>query len=817
MNKPELLSPVGDFECLKAAVQNGADAVYLGASQFNARARAKNFDMETLKEAIKYAKLRDVKVHITLNILIKDNEFEDAVRLALDCYNLGADAFIIQDLGLIKYLSENYPKIPIHASTQMTVHNLAGCKQLESFGVKRVVLSRELTINEIKNICQNTNCEIETFLHGALCISYSGQCLFSSIIGGRSGNRGLCAGPCRLPYTLIDENNKEFDKGYLLSPRDLMGASSLPELIKAGVDCFKIEGRLKNPEYVGIVTRYYRKLIDIVYSNLDKSNDEISKLLLQEENKTNPDTGMTYLEELKQSFNRGGFSKGHFEQDPNKELVYKEMASNTGFYLGKVQNFKPNKGYITLKLEHTIGIGDKISINSDGYTISELMKGNNNIRIAKSGEVVTIGRIKGNIKPGQKLYKLQSKILNDNIAPTFKEDKEFKKVKLNGILTIKKGKNLSFEVTGSNPESIYYNEKSFACLALNPEEAQNAPLTIESVTSQISKTGNTPFEFETLKVDLDDNLFVPVKILNELRRIALENLQEQICAKHIESRNLIMKNNFDFQTNNDAPSDNINLLLTILNDKIDYTSCLDGINKLYIPLKYFILKSYKTQVSTLCQKYNVYLYMPNIIRDIFKFDFDKIIKSFKIKGFVISSTSQIEMLKKYNLEMIGNYNLNVYNRYTSKALENMGLQSLCITPELNDNDTYRLIKNSSLPLEIWIYGNIPLMTMNYCLLGKSNKCYKECSKLCESNKKFYIKDRMDFEFRILPDNFLNLTKIYNSKITAFDSSSFKVQALRINILDEEPNEIREIISHVKQNTPFKGNKYCGHFNKTENL
>lgn len=197
------------------------------------------------------------------------------------------------------------------------------------------------------------------------------------------GNRGLCAGPCRLPYSLLDENNNTLDNGYLLSPRDLKGTSSLPELIKAGVDCFKIEGRLKNPEYVGIVTRYYRKLIDIVYDNLDKTNDELLTLLINEENKINPNTNMSYLEELKQSFNRGGFSNGHFSSSPNKELIYKELASNTGFYLGKVQNFKPNKGYIILKLEHSIGIGDKININSDNYTISELMKGNSNIRVAK--------------------------------------------------------------------------------------------------------------------------------------------------------------------------------------------------------------------------------------------------------------------------------------------------------------------------------------------------------------------------------------------------------------------------------------------------
>ena len=280
MNIPELLSPVGDFECLKAAVQNGANAVYLGASNFNARARATNFNDDNLIEAIDYAHSRGVKVNLTLNTLIKNNEFEDAVSLAIKAYNLGVDAIIIQDLGLAYFLSQNYPDIPLHASTQMTVHNLKGTQELLNSGFSRVVLSRELTIDEIKNIKNNIDGEIEVFVHGALCISYSGQCLMSSMIGGRSGNRGLCAQPCRLPYELIDKNTKQLvDKGYLLSPRDLCSIEYLPYLIKAGIDSFKIEGRLKNPTYVATITRIYRKYIDLIMNNITLSEDELVLLV----------------------------------------------------------------------------------------------------------------------------------------------------------------------------------------------------------------------------------------------------------------------------------------------------------------------------------------------------------------------------------------------------------------------------------------------------------------------------------------------------------------------------------------------------------
>ncbi len=262
----DLLSPVGDFECLKAAVQNGSDSVYFGANLFSARAFASNFDISNLQDAIQYAKVRGVKTNLTLNTLIKDDEFNDALLLVKKAYEFGIDAVIVQDLGLAMRLKKSFPDLPIHGSTQMTIHNLNGALELQKLGFKRVVLSRELSTEEIEYICKNTDIEIECFVHGALCVSYSGQCLFSSMIGGRSGNRGKCAQPCRLPYELL-ENDKKIDSGYLLSTRDLCGLDYIPFFIKAGVHCLKIEGRMKSPEYVATVTRIYRKYIDLALSD----------------------------------------------------------------------------------------------------------------------------------------------------------------------------------------------------------------------------------------------------------------------------------------------------------------------------------------------------------------------------------------------------------------------------------------------------------------------------------------------------------------------------------------------------------------------
>ena len=352
----DLLAPVGNFECLKAAVQNGADSVYFGADIFSARAFAHNFNEEELKQAIDYAKIRGVKTNLTLNILIKDNEFDDAIALASKAYEFGIDAIIVQDLGLAQKLIELFPDLPIHGSTQMTIHSLNGALQLQELGFKRVVLSRELSLNEIEYICKNTDIEIECFVHGALCISYSGQCLFSSMLGGRSGNRGKCAGPCRLPYALLEEN-KVIDSGYLLSTRDLCGLDFLPRFIKAGVNCLKIEGRMKSPEYVATVTRIYRKYIDLAYSNKDYVIDENDR-------KT-----------LLQAFNRGMSSSGHLNSEANRKLIYKDKPNNMGLYIGFIEKYNSNKGHITLKLNEPISIGDTIAIENESgsYRISELM------------------------------------------------------------------------------------------------------------------------------------------------------------------------------------------------------------------------------------------------------------------------------------------------------------------------------------------------------------------------------------------------------------------------------------------------------------
>lgn len=811
MKVPELLSPVGDLECLKAAVQNGANTVYLGASSFNARARATNFNNENLKEAILYAKLRNVKVNLTLNTLLKEDELNEAISLAVFAYNCGVDAIIIQDLGLAKFLHTNYPEITLHASTQMTVHNLEGVKQLEAFGFKRVVLSRELSISEIEYIRKNTNVELEVFIHGALCISYSGQCLFSSMVGNRSGNRGMCAQPCRLPYELYSNQNL-LDKGFLLSPRDQSAIDFLPALIKSGIDCFKIEGRLKAPEYVATVTKIYRKYIDFIIKNINLSDEELINQIHTMIEIPNEITGLSDKEELLQVFNRGNFSKGHFENEPNTKLIYSKKPNNIGLYLGKIQNSNNQKGHITLKLENSISVGDRISINHENYTVSEIMIKNKNYPTLNLGNTVTLGRMKGNISNGMSVFRIENKKLSIFAQSTFNSEKELLNIPFDAEITIKKG--LPIKLTVYGKVGFYKNLKVTIDSDIIPETAENQPVSKEKIIAQLSKTGNTPFCFENISIDLENNLFIPkISSLNELRRNAFTELENKV--KEIYTFNINDDKNV---SDNDSvtplspiSSPSISLLLNILNKNFNYTE-LAGIDALYIPYKYFLNASYDYTLETLCNKFKVFLYMPSIMRENYFSSLNSTIEkslNFGVKGFVISHISQIESLKKYNLPVIGNYTLNVYNNESIKTLKDFGLVKFTPSVELEKADLLELLNLANSPSELIVYGKTPLMTNNYCYLGKSNRCYKDCKKLCLENSKFYLKDRLGFEFRIVPDNTCTITTIYNSKITSINYTDFinKINSVRIDILDENLDDIQKIINKVKKNERFEGTDF----------
>ena len=347
MKNVELLAPAGSMESLIAAINNGADAIYLGGSKFSARAYASNFDNETMMKAVDYAHSYGVKVYVTMNTLLKQNELKEALKYVGYLYEIGVDALIIQDSGLINLIKNIYPKFELHASTQMTVHNGDGALYFYEKGFQRIVLSRELSLDEIKYISNDLGIETEIFVHGALCVCYSGQCLMSSMIGGRSGNRGRCAQSCRMQYTLKGEVSGE-RKGYLLSPKDTCLIEDIDAIIKSGTSSLKVEGRMKKPEYVAGVTQNYRKAIDKVEK---QTKFDLSK-------------GKNQLAQL---FNRQGFAKAYLYKNTGKDMMSFNYAKNTGVFIGKVQD----NGEVILEAD--VALGDGIRFDDDGFTLSKIM------------------------------------------------------------------------------------------------------------------------------------------------------------------------------------------------------------------------------------------------------------------------------------------------------------------------------------------------------------------------------------------------------------------------------------------------------------
>lgn len=808
MTKVELLAPVGDWNCLKAAVQNGADAVYFGVEQFNARMYAANFNVEDMKQVIEYCKLRNVKTNLTLNTLLENCEFDNAVDLAKEAYKTGVDAIIVQDLGLAKYLIDNIPGLPIHASTQMTVHNLQGVLKLEKLGFDRVVLSRELSCEEIEYICKNCKVEIETFIHGALCICYSGQCLFSSVVGGRSGNRGKCAGPCRLPYELISENaetheRKSIDKGYLLSTKDLCGIAYLPRLVQAGVKCFKIEGRMKSPEYVATVTRIYRKYIDMVLNNYDFIIDEKD------------------INDLMQVFNRGGFSDGHLDSKHNRNLIFPEKPSNMGIYLGTIKKYNSNKGHITLQLEEDLELGDSISVSNEAskYLVSELMIKNVNQKKVSANTEVTIGRMKGNIKVGDKVYRISSKALSDFAKASY-DNCENKKIPLNCTVTIKKNTPISMEIsTNKNTcynelySSIYVKEIS----NMIPIDALKTPISVERVVKQISKTTNTPFSFENITVLLDDGLYVPsISTLNELRRTALEKVEQEILSR--AKRTLLdlsrkSKESITYTPNVKNPE--ISVLFRQLDLDFDYTKLdKEKITNIYVSLELFISKKYSKVISYFSDNYNLYIYVPSIIKTNYKnialSTIEQAVMIYNIKGFIVSNIGDFELLKKYSkddYEFIGNYTLNVFNNNTMEEYRKLGISRITLSRELNQELIKEMLANANINTEMIVYGNLPLMASSYCFLGKTNKCYPNCGTNCKKNNKYYLKDRLGFNFRVVPNSIETVTLICNSKTLSVSTKDLPVNFVRLDILDESINEINEAVDKAYNREKLEGLQY----------
>ena len=489
----ELLAPAGSAESLRAAVNAGADAVYIGGSMFGARAYADNPDEQTLIEGIEFCHLHGRKLYMTVNTLLKEKELQSSLYdYLLPYYENGVDGLIVQDFGVVQFVQEHFPGLEVHASTQMTVTGADGARLLQQQGITRVVPARELSLQEIRQIIDETGIEVETFIHGAMCYCYSGQCLLSSMIGGRSGNRGRCAQPCRLPYTLAEAQPKQKGSPYLLSMKDMCTLDLLPELIDCGIASLKIEGRMKRPEYTAGVVSIYRKYIDL-YQQKGRKGYRI-----QEDDRR-------ILMDL---YNRGGFSKGYYHMHNGPEMMSMDRPNHFGTEAVQVKQVMKGKvkGLVLEELHKK--------------DVLELLPGNELTlaQDAHKGDQLTFTVGKTPVRQGAIWQRTKNEWLLTSLADQFLKENIREKIK--GELRIFAGRPAILKIS--------YGKICIEVSAELAEPAQNNPTPLASIEKQMKKTGNTPFAFDQLKIDLDEGLFVSVRQLNELRRRGLEELQEAI-------------------------------------------------------------------------------------------------------------------------------------------------------------------------------------------------------------------------------------------------------------------------------------------------
>ena len=528
IKKIELLSPVGDERGLKAAVNSGANGVYFGAKSFNAREyAAENFDDKAIENAIKFAKLRNVKVYITVNTLVYNDEIDKAILLIKNIYDMGADAIIVQDLGIIDIVRNNL-NIPMHASTQMSCNNTYSVKLLEKLGIERVVLARETSIENIKEIRKNTSIELETFIHGALCVSFSGQCAYSYLHGGRSANRGACAQACRMEYS-----GGKTD--YPLSAKDLMTIDIIPNLIESGINSFKIEGRAKRSEYVAITTSIYRKAIDFALQN---KNIETEK----------------YKESLIKIFNRGGFSKGYYYN--SKDIFENYKPNHNGEFIGKITDYKKNKIYI--KADKELNVYDGLSFGESGkigMQISDLYK--DNIRVKNGKGNLSFSAVLKNINVGDKVYRTTDKSQMDEANIIIESDNFKHLLNLNCIIDY--DKKIKFKINSNYNEKLNLEYISDYLV----EEAKNSETKENDIIKALSKTGGTVFKFENMNIIINfEKPFIPVKVLNEARRSIINSLEKIL----IQNRKIDYDKNIKNIFKEKIEYPNTNLKVAIISD-----------------------------------------------------------------------------------------------------------------------------------------------------------------------------------------------------------------------------------------------------------
>lgn len=768
-NRYEILAPAGSFEALQAAVQNGANAVYLSGKDFGARKFANNFSNEELVEAIKYCHIRGVGVYVTVNTLIFNHEF-DKLRKYIDfLYTSGVDAVIVQDIGVLNYIRKTYTDFEIHCSTQMSVQTVEDIKYLESLGANRVVLGREMTVEDIRRAKQETEVELEVFVHGSLCISVSGQCLMSSMIGRRSGNRGSCAQPCRQKYSLYnDYKNEKYNSqqgDYLLSPKDLYTLEEVSDIIGAGAYSLKIEGRMKSPEYVATVVGAYRVMIESAYLKKHVNIDALEKDL--------------------KIFNRG-FTKGHLFNQSGHNLMSMESPANQGYYLGTVLKYDNKAKRVSITLDTDLNHNDEIQIRrkdeSIGGRVEKLELKGKVVKDCKKGQTCEVN-FKHSCKPGEKVYK------------TF--DTQFMKLKRQSFIneTLEIPVEIDATILEGTPItcSISDGQNNIELTTdIITQAAIKRALTAEDVKSQLSKLGGTPYKVSKININIGEGLALSIKDLNGIRRMLVEKLNQKKIEKYNRQSKLTEESKPNIPKR--AVSEG--------KKKIELTYSVGNIRQLKRLIELGAQIIYYKDLETLEEA--VYLtkelnFRGKLIPEIFKLipdeeleKYKKQISSLKLDTVLIQSYGHINKFNDFSL--IGDYNLNMVNDLSYDFYTKNNFLKITLSPELNLSQIIAMDLEPE-KTEILGYGYLPVMAMKHCVISTTLNKGKNCG-LCYNNS-YSVIDRMGEGFKIKRRYKCN-TEIHNSRKIMLLEHYEKLEKAgvgfyRLNFLDETPEELEIIV------------------------
>lgn len=747
MNKKnyEVLAPVGNYEMLDAAIKAGANAVYLGGKLFSARAFADNFSLEEIKEIVKLCHSNNIKVFITVNTLLHDYELNDAINYIIDLYNIDIDAVLVQDLGLLSLIKKYIPDLPVHASTQINIYNYYGAKLMKELGFSRVVLSRETPIEEIEYISKNVDIELEVFVHGSLCVATSGQCLMSSYIGGRSGNRGKCAQPCRREYIAYDSGKNTISKftDYMsyLSPKDLCTIKNVNKLKELGVKSFKIEGRMKKPEYVYTVVK--------TYSNKLSGKDTDGKILDEVSNR--------------------GYTKGLLNHDYGKTFIeINRSKSKKGLVIGKIISEQSKRGIKFL--EDTVK-GDILLVETEKGKIIQLTLVDNYLKGQKLfNEYIYDSKINSEVRRASSMD-IKKELANKSID-------NIKKINFNFIATIDK-KPVLYASYEDVKISVEHDQVVY--------KAINQPIGEDKIREQLSKLGNTNYELNLLNIEIDKDIFIPVKILNQMRRDAIAELDNILNT--FNKRKYISNIDIEFEKLNKKNQESININLELINSyEIEENKYGDIYSNVLIEDGYYKFPRLATT------------------KDLDKL-YSKIYNS-KIKGFVVNNLGDIQFLKDKNItgKIIGDIGLNILNSQSYVFLKKLGLDRLTLSTELNIEEINSIIKIIDNDFEIISYGYLTSMVMKNCPFSSIKNCIDDskCSN-CKFSKNMYLKNENNEYF--LVNRYYNYSELYHSEklnsIELIDKIDF-MHGGNIRIIEFDGNLKEKLKSF--NNVVNKGNK-----------